>query len=153
MTLTAIIILIILGILLLLVEFLIVPGITIAGIGGFVLMIGGIIAGYTSLGPPVAHYILLGTIFLNIVTFAFAFKQKTWEKAGLQQTISSKVNVLDLDLEPGMEGKTISRITPVGKALINDKIYEVSSYSGMIEANKAIKITQIKHNKIIIKQI
>ena len=54
MTLTAIILLIVLGIFLFLVEFLLVPGVTIAGIAGFILLVGGIWVAYDSLGTPAA---------------------------------------------------------------------------------------------------
>ncbi len=77
MSVTVIILLILLGIVLFLVEFLLVPGITVAGIGGAILLIGSIIMGYHYHGPVVGNYILLATIVISVVTLYFALKSKT----------------------------------------------------------------------------
>ena len=52
MTVTAILVLIALGVLLFLVEFLVVPGVTVAGIAGTLLVMGGVYLGYYFHGTP-----------------------------------------------------------------------------------------------------
>ncbi|MFP4488825.1 MAG: nodulation efficiency protein D (NfeD), partial [Bacteroidales bacterium] len=59
-----IIFLIILGILLFMVEFLIVPGITIAGIGGAVSIISGIVLSFFYHGPGTGLIVLICTMVL-----------------------------------------------------------------------------------------
>ena len=49
MTVFVIVLLLLLGIVLLLLEFLVVPGVTIAGIGGVIMMGGGIYLAYTTI--------------------------------------------------------------------------------------------------------
>ena len=66
MSLTAIIFLIVLGIILFYVEFLIVPGVTIAGIAGAICIVVGIYFGYKEYGAPGGHYILVATVILSI---------------------------------------------------------------------------------------
>ena len=72
MSLTAIIILILIGIFLFLVEFLLVPGVTVAGIAGFILLVGAVYFGYDSLGTPEGHYVMLGTVVLSLVVIGYA---------------------------------------------------------------------------------
>ena len=59
MTLTTIIILIILGVVLLLLEFLVIPGTTIAGIGGILLIAIAVYYGYEVYGTKTGHIAFL----------------------------------------------------------------------------------------------
>ncbi len=72
MSLTAVIILIIVGLLLVLVEFFILPGTNVAGIIGIILIIGAVYFSYRDLGTPLAHYILAGSILLMVGSVAGA---------------------------------------------------------------------------------
>ena len=151
MTITAIVFLILLGILLFLVEFLVIPGITIAGIFGTLLVIGGVFAGYYYHGIPTGHYILSGSLLALIIIFSFAFKTNTWKRFGLESSINSKVGEIDgLKIKAGDEGKTISRLTPMGKAIINDEVFEVRSTGNVIDPNLSIFVKKIEGNKIFV---
>ena len=122
MSLSIIIFLILLGVFLLLVEFLIVPGVTIAGIAGFILLIAGVVLSYTYLGNKQGNIVLLITLTINIASIFVFLRTKTWRKAGLKTEIKGKVNLLESDLKEGTQGKTISRLAPSGKAMFNNKI-------------------------------
>ena len=54
-------------------------------------------------------------------------------------------------LNPGDEGKTITRLYPIGKAEINNETYEVQSLTGIIEAESDIVVTKIEGYKIFVK--
>jgi membrane-bound ClpP family serine protease len=72
----------------------------------------------------------------------------------LSTEINSKVRTIDPEqLSVGDKGFTISRCAPMGKALINDKFYEVSAYSDFIDQEKEIEIIKISGNKVFVKQI
>ena len=79
MSITAIALIILLGIFLLMIEFLVIPGVTVAGIAGTLLIIGGVYAGYFFYQTPEGNYILLGSIVLIAGVFIFALKTKTWQ--------------------------------------------------------------------------
>lgn len=151
MSIALVVLLIVLGIILLLVEFLIIPGVTVAGISGFILMISGIVLAYIYLGIREGNIVLLITLLINVFSIVLFFRSKTWKKAGLKSEIKGKVNLIESDIHPGMIGKTISRLAPGGNAVFNDKIVEVHSQNGFIDQNKDIVITHIKDNKIFIK--
>jgi len=153
MSLTAIIILILIGIILLLIEILVIPGVSVAGIGGFICMIVGIVLGYKYLGVKQGNIILLITFALNLILIVYSFRIKTWKRVGLKSEIVGKVNLIDAELKIGDTGKTISRLAPSGKAMFNDKMVEVHSLEGYINPNVEISIKKIKDNKIFIKTI
>ena len=69
----------------------------------------------------------------------------------LETEIDSKVNVPDTNLTVGMEGKTISRLAPAGKAAFETGTEEVFSQHEFVDENQQIIITKIEGNKIIVK--
>ena len=152
MTLAGIIALIALGILLILLEFFVVPGITVAGIGGLILLVSGIAMSYSKFGTPDGHYLLAGTAISLIFILYIAFKSKTWKKISLNKEINSKAKEdLSLKINVKDEGMTVSRLAPTGTILVNDELVEAESRSGFIDENEKITVTKIKLNKIIVK--
>jgi membrane-bound ClpP family serine protease len=151
MSILAIVLLIILGFLLLFIEFMIIPGITFAGIGALLLLGGGVFFGYYYHGVTTGNYILLGTGLSMIVFFASVLKLKTWKRFGLKTEIDGRVGTLDENaVKAGDTGKTISKLSPIGKAMINDTIYEVRSEGAYIDPNREIKVIYIEGNKIFV---
>ena len=151
MSILTIVILIILGYILFLVEFLVIPGISIAGISAFLLITTGIFFGYYTHGTTTGNYILLSTGVGMIVFFIIMLKMKTWRHFGLKSEIDGRVGVVDNEkIHSGDEGKTVSRLAPIGKALINDALYEVRSEGSYINANTGIKVIRIDGNKIFV---
>ncbi|HNY62810.1 MAG TPA: NfeD family protein [Bacteroidales bacterium] len=145
-----IIFLIVLGVLALMLEVLVLPG-GIVGIIGALFVIAGVILSYVHFGLWAGNITLLITAVFIIGTVILFLRSKTWKKMALTTEIDSKVNVLPSELEVGMEGVTISRLAPGGKALFGDQEVEVFSHLGFIDQNQEIVIFQIDENKIIVK--
>jgi membrane-bound ClpP family serine protease len=154
MSIFSISVLIFIGILLFLVEFLIIPGISFAGIGGFLAIAGGVFCGFYFHGASVGGLILLISTIIMSLAFYLAFKYKTWQKLSLNATVDGKVGTLEENIiNIGDEGTTISKLSPIGNALINDKIYEVRSEGSYIDSKKSIRIKHIDGNKIFVETI
>ena len=136
----------------LLLEILVIPGSGVAGIIGFGLMVAGIWLAYSREGATSGHITVGITLGLSFIILLLALRSKTWNKAMLSTQINSKVNTIDRAiLNIGEKGKTISRCAPMGKAVFNDKFYEVSAYSDFIDEGKDIEIIKISGNKIFVK--
>lgn len=153
MSIAVIIGLILLGVVLITVEFLIIPGITIAGIAGLILMVIANFFAYKDHGLQVGNIILLSTFLINIVIAILIFRKKTWNKIGLQTSVDGKANSSYMNVKVGDKGKSISRLAPMGKAYIKDQLYEVTSQGSFVDENKEIEVIFVKRNKIIVKQI
>ena len=154
MSITVIIILILLGILLFIIEFLLVPGITVAGIGGAILIVGGVIMAYHNHGSTVGNFTLLGTALISFLTVFFILKSGTWRKIMLQKDISGKVNVVDqtgTDVKVGDVGKTVTRLNPIGKVVINGNYFEAQSLNLYIDQNTDIEVIKVLSNKLVVK--
>jgi membrane-bound ClpP family serine protease len=151
MSLLAIIIIIILGIFLLLVEFLIIPGFTVFGIGGFLFIFLGIGSSYYYLGIQTGNITLLSTVVISLVTIYFVFKKKTWKKMGLKENIESRNEPFETGkIHPGDSGKTITRLAPMGKAQVNETICEAKSTGGFIDENTEIEVIKVLTTQIIV---
>ena len=75
MSILAIVLVIFLGIILLLFEFLIFPGFTVFGIAGFFSILFGIWASYHFHGVQTGNYTLLITVVVSIFVMVYIFKQ------------------------------------------------------------------------------
>ena len=149
---TLIIILLLAGLMLLLLEVLVVPGATVFGLLGFALLGVSIWQAYAAHGTPEGHYFLLGAILFTILLLVFALKSRTWRKAMLGSEVDSKVNIVDQEkVKPGDDGKTISRLAPAGKAIINGEYYEVHSLGEYIEPQTPVVVIRVEFSKIIVK--
>jgi len=149
-----VIVLIVIGILLLLLEVLVIPGTGFAGIAGFGSIIAGVWVAYAHLGTSTGNIVLLATIAVNVIAIWIGIRSKTWKKAALVSTIDGKVNTMEYaDLKVGDVGKTISRCVPMGKAEFNGNFVEVDARVDFIDPNTKIEIIKIDNNKIYIKTL
>jgi len=152
MSLLAIIIIILLGILLLLVEFLIIPGFTVFGIGGFLFLFLGIGSSYYFHDIQTGNITLLCTVVVSVATIYVVFKKKTWKKMGLQASIDSRNEPFETEkIQPGDQGKTITRLAPIGKAQVNGIFCEAKSTMGFIDENTEIEVVRVLNTQIIVK--
>jgi len=144
--------LVVLGLLFLLLEILVIPGTTVAGIIGSGLLVVAIWQSYEMYDSQTGIIFLGSTIFVAVVVLYFALKGKTWKRLMLNSEVQGKVEHFDkYQPKVGDEGVTISRLSPMGKARFNDDYFEVKSYSGYIDPNTPVKITKVEHNKLIVK--
>ncbi len=144
--------LILIGLAFLLLEILVIPGTGVAGIIGFILLGIGVWQAYDYYGTYTGHWVLAGTFVGTIAVLAYSLRAKTWRRVALKSAISSRVNILDEEkLKPGDSGKSISRLAPMGKALIGTEYYEVRTLGEFIDPGEDIVIEKIEDHKIFVK--
>lgn len=146
-----IIILIFLGVLFLLLEILVIPGTTLAGIVGFGLLFVGLWQAYASKGIIAGHITLGSTLVVTVAVLYYSFKAGTWKRMALKTTVDGKMDQLEgIHINEGDYGTTVSRLAPSGKAIINNDIVEVHTYGEFIDQEKEIVVIAIKDKKIIV---
>ena len=145
--------LIVIGIIFLLLEVLVVPGTTVVGFIGAGMMIGGIYLSYDVYGPQIGTYTLVSSVILSVIAIGLALRSGTWKKIMLNTEVDGKINSVDSQkVYSGDEGLTITRLNPMGKALIKEEYYEVTSKDNLISENQEIVVIKVDGNKIIVKQ-
>ena len=151
MSLTLIIILILAGLLFVMLEILVMPGVGVVGILGGAMIIFAVISAYR-IDPSYGHISLISSVVLSALLIFIAVKTGTWKKMSLNKEIAGRVNIYDESLvKDGDIGITLSRLNPIGKASINDNIYEVESTEGYISENKEIVVVKATSHKIRVK--
>ncbi len=144
--------LILVGIAFLLLEILVVPGTTLVGLAGLGMVVGGVVLAFNHYGVQTGVLTLVGALILSLVSIGLALKSNTWKKAMLGSTLEGKVNVVEAEkILVGHEGITITRLNPMGKALIGDEYYEVTSKDNLIGESTPIVVVKVEGNKIIVK--
>jgi membrane-bound ClpP family serine protease len=147
--------LIIFALILLVIEILILPGVSIAGVGAVLFFIAAIITAYSTSGSTAAIITFFASLGTSVITTYFSLKSKTWKRMSLETSIDSKANN-DVSLSNicvGDTGKTVSRLAPVGNILINNYIVEAQSTGEYVNADIEVKVVRIENSKIIIKPL
>lgn len=139
------------GLVLVLVEVLITPGI-IVGLIGVMFMGFGIYKTYTDYGMVTGNWALLGMFITTIAAIVFALRSGAWKRLSSTSVIDGKVNQVNLELiKPGDEGKTLSALRPSGNALINGQKVEVTTIGESLDTHIEIVVKEITQNKIYVK--
>ena len=137
------------AILLILAEIFLLPGITLAGIGGAIFAIGGV--AYT-VGIWVGHLTLSLSIITFGIIFAWLLRSRSFNKIALKTDIDSKLtSSRDLGIEPGDEGITLSRLAPIGKARIKGINVEAKSQDELIDENTPIVVIRVDSYNVIVR--
>lgn len=144
-----------LGILLFLIEFLIIPGTTVAGIGGLILMGSGVYLAFENFNSQVGFIVLITTLLSSVVILVIALRSRTWKGVMLSDRIDGRVNIgpgLNA-VNPGDTGITITRLNPIGKIRVNGIIMEGKSLQGYLNQKTEIEVIKVTGSQAIVKPI
>ncbi|MFN2379605.1 MAG: NfeD family protein [Bacteroidales bacterium] len=156
MSLGIVIFLVVLGLLLFLVEFMLLPGVTVAGIGGAISMTGAVVLAFYYHGNLIGFLVLGAVVLLVVVTVMVMLKWGTWKKFMLTREIDGKVDLVRAEegrVSNGDTGRTITRLNPMGKVMVNGEFYEARSLDRYVDQNVDIEVIKIEQNRLIVKQI
>ena len=154
MTLTGIILLLLLGLLFLILEILVLPGTTLLGFAGGILMLIGVWMSFSLYGLTTGLYVLGGSSAVTIAAVVMAFRAGTWNRFTLHKKLTGQVNTFDQKvLAVGTIGIAVSRLAPMGKGEFNGEYYEVTTNGEFVDATTKITIVAVSKNQIIVKPI
>lgn len=150
-----IITLIILGIILLLVEILLIPGFAVTGILGLASLAGSCYFAFIQYGPIGGTIVIAINVIMIVVFIVYALRGKTWNRLTLHTNIESKADQKpdEKGIEVGQKGVTMTRLNPMGKARINNITLEVKSLDGLIDNDRPVEVSSIEDNQVIVKEI
>lgn len=140
----------VIGLILIIVEMLIIPGFGIPGILGLLSVLGSITYSFYEFGKTIGLYTLGGEILVTSIIIWLVLRSDTWKKITLKETITEKLKQETTELNIGDNGVTISRLNPSGKARFGNTDAEVISQEGLIQPSTPITIAEIDHSKIIV---
>jgi membrane-bound ClpP family serine protease len=152
MTVSVLCSLLLIGLILLLVEILLVPGTTVVGAFGMLVSLCGIAYAFLSFDNQTAWLVTLVAAILNVAAIIYGFNSGIWEKFSLKSSMrGGTFDGRTDEFQIGMPGKAFSDLKPFGKGIFGDQIVEIKSEGGFISVNSEITIIKIENNKIIVK--
>ena len=149
-----IIILMAVGLVLVLAEILLIPGVGVAGILGLASLGGSCFYAFHEFGPGTGTIVTVINVVLLVALTVYVLRAKTWKKLALNTNIDPKIQFFDENtLAVGDTGKTLTRLAPMGTAKIGENNYEVKSLEGIIDPGTEVEIVMIEDNKIYVKPV
>jgi membrane-bound serine protease (ClpP class) len=145
--------LILLGITLLVLEILILPGL-IAGIIGGLFLLVAITWTFNTYGPEAGLYTSLATVLLTALSLYVAFKSKVWSRFSLKGDLrESRANVTDPDsIEVGAEAITVSALRPMGTVMLNDVKLEARTNGELIPEDRKVIVVKVLPFGVLVKE-
>lgn len=153
MDLIFILLLLVCGMALIVLELVAIPGTTIAGLSGVALSIWGIYEVFVEYGAWMGGMVLIFDVVVCLVLLIWSLKTKTWKRFAQKEEISSKVNEIQTTVKAGDIGKTITRLAPMGTALINGERMEVYTSTSFLDPQTDIVVEEVEGNKIRVNKV
>ena len=154
MNLLVILFLIFLGIVLLLIELTVLPGITIAGLGGLLLFAYSIYLAFSSYGTRGGLLTLAFVLIVAPTMAVMLFKGKSGKRMMLKAVLHGTANEINEEkVKIGDIGVTIGRLAPMGKIKVNDEVVEVRSTGTFVNPGEKVRIIQIEKSLITVEPL
>lgn len=145
--------LILLGLLLFVAELVLLPGITLAAVGSFCCLVAAVTWAFVG-GSVAMGFIVLGivVVFLGILMAIF-LRPRTWSRVALKTNIESQVQTEDIQnqVEVGVQGSTLTRLAPMGKVQVGDRIFEAKSLDSYIDPRQQVVVIGYENSNIIVR--
>lgn len=153
------ILLFILGLILLATEVIIIPGFGIAGIGGIVALVAGIVLAAPTVNHGVTSLVIaiLATGVLVAVSIKFLPTRNVWKRLilGDKQLRAGGYNAPSVELVElvGSEGVAITPLRPSGAVKIGDKRIDVVTTGNYIPSGTEVKVVKVEGTRVIVDKI
>jgi len=149
-----IIFLIILGIILLLIEVTILPGITVAGVGSFLVLVYSVYLAFTTYGSLVGFLTLAFVLIVSPLLVYYFFKGKAGKSMVLNTVLTGVANEINPEkVKVGDIGVTIGRLAPMGKIKVNDEVVEVRSTGTFVNPGEKVRIIHIEKSLVTVEPL
>ena len=141
------------GLVLLTLEIVALPG-GIAGVFGLGLVVFGVWRTYITYGTTYGTIVLIGSVVVCAILIAILIKTKTWSKFSLNEESDSRVNQIDPHtIAVGARGVTVARLAPTGKAIIDGQLVEVHAVNRFVEQDCPIEVIAVDGYRIDVRQV
>lgn len=150
-----IILLILFGVLFLVAEIVLLPGISIGGILALVCYGSSIYMAFRDYGPLTGVLVTLAILVLSAAATIMSLRAKTWQRFSLKQRIdSSSMRTPEEDnVRVGDRGVTLSRLSPMGKVEIGGHIYEAKSLDRYVDPRSEVEVVGFENFSVVVRVI
>lgn len=149
-----IILLILLGVLFLVAELLLLPGVSVGTILALVCYGSAVYLAFADFGTMTGLVTLAVVLLLSIIATVMSLRAKTWQRFSLKQEIdSTSMQLPETEIAIGARGVSISRLSPMGRVEIDGKSYEAKSVDAYIEQKQMVEVVGFDNFAVLVKRI
>ena len=145
--------LIVIGMVLMLTEIMLIPGVGVAGILGFLSIGGACYLAFCEYGTMIGIIVLAANAVVLILLLIWVLRAQTWKKFTLNTNIDSKAVSTETLIAIGDSAKTVTRLAPIGSIRFNNKVMEAKALEGMIDSGVDVEVVLIEDNKIYVSPV
>ncbi|MEW6623571.1 MAG: nodulation protein NfeD [Bacillota bacterium] len=150
------VLLFILGVVLLAVEAIFIPGFGLAGLGGIAALTASVIIASPSVGQGVTSLVIaiIGTVVLLAVSIKFLPTRRVWKRLvlGDRQLREEGYNAPQTELRKlvGLEGTAITPLRPAGAVQIGDNRVDVVTNGSFIPSGSNVKVIKVEGTRVVV---
>jgi membrane-bound ClpP family serine protease len=139
------------GLILLTIEMIFVPGTTILGIVGLICIVIGVFLSFQYFGSGVGWSVLIISSAVGLTALIYSLRSGVWDKFALKKTIDGHFNEeFPIEIQVGDVGEAVSALRPIGKADFNNKLIEVRSDGNYVKTGERIQVIRVDDNKVYV---
>lgn len=149
-----IILLVFLGLLFLVAELVLLPGVSVGGI--LSLLCGGVSVylAFRDFGTAGGAVTIAAIVVSATAVTVLSLRAKTWQRFSLRQEIrSASMPSPAEELKVGDRGTTLSRLSPMGKITVGGRTYEAKSTGDYIDPQCGIEVVGFENFSVVVKKI
>ncbi len=145
---------IVVGALMLVVELVLLPGITIAAIGSLGFYGAAAWTAWNNYGVRGLLVVVAIVIVLTIIATWFSLRAKTWQRFALGDKIESRSQEApERKVKIGDKGTAIGRLAPMGSVMIEGRPYEAKTTGSFVDQHTEVEVIGFENYNVIVKPI
>ena len=150
-----IVLLVFFGLLFLVAELVLLPGESIEAVLALVSSGSSVYLAFRDFGPVTGTVVILVILVLSVIATVVSLRAKTWQRFSLKQEIrSSSMPVIPAEeLQVGVRGGTLSRLSPMGKVVFGGRSYEAMSQGAYVDQQRDVEVVGFENFSVIVKTI
>ncbi len=146
--------LIVVGALMLVIELVLIPGLTIAAIGALGCYGGAAWIAWNNYGVRGLLVVVAIVIVLTVVATWFSLRAKTWHKFALGDKIESRSQEApQRKVKVGDRGESLGRLAPMGTVVIDGHNYEAKTTGAFVDQRTEIEVIGFENFNIIVRPV
>lgn len=148
-----IVLLIVFGVLFLVAELVLLPGVSIGAILALVCYGSAVYIAFRDFGAVVGCVVCLIVLILSAIAVALSLRARTWQRFSLKQkVVSSCISTpAEQNVRIGDKGTTLSRLSPMGKVEIGGRIFEARSPEGYVDPKTEVEVVGFENFNVIVR--
>ncbi len=136
----------------LIVELVLLPGITIAAIGSLGAYCGAGWLAWDNYGVKGLLIVVAVIIVLTIASTWFSLRAKTWQRFALGDKIEGRSQESpERKVKVGDRGIAVGRLAPMGKVTIDGVDYEAKTTGSFVDQHTEVEVVGFENSNIIVK--